>query len=251
MYMLFYSRWVNKYISAYGGDPNGVTIFGMSAGGASVHYHMLSPLSRGLFRNAISFSGSSLNWWTHQTQPRGDAMKLAKHTKCEKKSTKDVRRNVLYFIQVNMKASYLTYQQILNCLREIPARDLFDANKIFFEWRPFKPEAEPMNVFSPRTDAESSNPFMPVHPLLAMENGDINSVPYMLGYAEKEGIWRANYIVPDHTGDKLWLEFVEKFDDSKITKKYSDHAPSQLLIVFQLCRWCWASSAIEPGMFPL
>jgi len=40
-------RWVKKHISAFGGDPDNVTLMGLSAGGSSVHYHYLSPLSRG------------------------------------------------------------------------------------------------------------------------------------------------------------------------------------------------------------
>ncbi len=43
-------QWVRQNIHAFSGDPNKVTIMGQQAGGASVHYHMLSPLSRGLFR---------------------------------------------------------------------------------------------------------------------------------------------------------------------------------------------------------
>jgi len=40
-------RWVHENIVYFSGDPNRVTLFGESAGGASVHYHMVSPLSAG------------------------------------------------------------------------------------------------------------------------------------------------------------------------------------------------------------
>jgi carboxylesterase type B len=37
----------------FGGDPDQVTIFGESSGGASVAFHVTSPLSQGLFTRAI------------------------------------------------------------------------------------------------------------------------------------------------------------------------------------------------------
>lgn len=49
--------WVRKNIAAFGGDPASITIFGESAGGVSVHTHLTSPLSRGLFHKAIIQSG--------------------------------------------------------------------------------------------------------------------------------------------------------------------------------------------------
>lgn len=57
-------RWIRDHIRQFGGDPDNVTLFGESAGGCSVHYHMLSPLSQGLFHKAIMMSGTALNSWS-------------------------------------------------------------------------------------------------------------------------------------------------------------------------------------------
>jgi carboxylesterase type B len=40
-------RWVQRNIASFGGNPASVTLTGQSAGGVSVHYHYLSPLSHG------------------------------------------------------------------------------------------------------------------------------------------------------------------------------------------------------------
>jgi len=40
-------KWVQKYISSFGGDPDQVTIFGESAGAASVSFLAVSPIAKG------------------------------------------------------------------------------------------------------------------------------------------------------------------------------------------------------------
>ncbi|XP_044586131.1 venom carboxylesterase-6-like [Cotesia glomerata] len=48
-------KWVKNHIEAFGSDPNRITLVGLSAGGASVQYHYLSPMSRGLFHGKKLF----------------------------------------------------------------------------------------------------------------------------------------------------------------------------------------------------
>ncbi len=50
-------EWVRENVSAFGGDPSNVTIFGESAGGANVFTLLLSPRASGLFQRAIVQSG--------------------------------------------------------------------------------------------------------------------------------------------------------------------------------------------------
>ena len=51
--------WVQKNIEYFGGDTTNITVFGESAGGASILAHIAAPSSRGLFQKAIIESGGS------------------------------------------------------------------------------------------------------------------------------------------------------------------------------------------------
>lgn len=66
-------RWVNRHIGSFGGDPENVTIFGVSAGAMAVNLLMINDDAQGLFHKAIAQS-SYTTWplWyteaTHQNQ---------------------------------------------------------------------------------------------------------------------------------------------------------------------------------------
>jgi len=53
-------RWVQANIARFGGDPQNVTVFGESAGGADIIFLLANPNARGLFAKAIVESGGGL-----------------------------------------------------------------------------------------------------------------------------------------------------------------------------------------------
>ena len=68
-------KWVKENIEHFGGDPSKVTICGLSAGAASVSLHLPSPLSKGLFHQAIAESGVDLSPFA--IQPISSALRFA------------------------------------------------------------------------------------------------------------------------------------------------------------------------------
>lgn len=78
-----------------------------SAGATSVHYQMISPMSRGLFHKAILNSGTLNNGWSDPARPgvaRQQAINLAEHVNC---ATED-----------------RTNEEIVECLRGISPQDI-------------------------------------------------------------------------------------------------------------------------------
>ncbi|XP_015256986.1 PREDICTED: bile salt-activated lipase [Cyprinodon variegatus] len=74
--------WVHRNIKSFGGDPNKITIFGESAGGASVSFQTLTPHNKGLIRRAISQSGVALCPWAVNRNPRKFTEEIALKVNC-------------------------------------------------------------------------------------------------------------------------------------------------------------------------
>ncbi|KXT06800.1 hypothetical protein AC578_7089 [Pseudocercospora eumusae] len=113
-------HWINENIGAFGGDKDKVTIWGESAGAASVGWHLTAYDGRddGLFRAGIMQSGNPVNYGSYRTnvkfQPQYDA--LVNATNCS------------------------TATDSLSCLRSIPSdtlANLFNTTtSISYGWSP-------------------------------------------------------------------------------------------------------------------
>ena len=77
-------QWVHDHIATFGGNASEVTLIGHSAGGASVQFHMMSPLTRPLFHRGISLSGTGFNYWSFSSAQRSKELvkKLARRMRC-------------------------------------------------------------------------------------------------------------------------------------------------------------------------
>jgi para-nitrobenzyl esterase len=71
-------EWVKENIAQFGGDPNNVTIFGQSGGGAKVSTLLAMPPANGLFHKAIIQSGAGLRSGTKEAAAKTALDLLAK-----------------------------------------------------------------------------------------------------------------------------------------------------------------------------
>ncbi|KAK8749773.1 hypothetical protein OTU49_015534, partial [Cherax quadricarinatus] len=149
-------RWVQNNIHNFGGDPNSVTIFGESAGGASVHHHILSPKSQGLFHRAIMQSGTAISTFGVGTGHRQVAEQVGVSMGCD----------------TSLGSSHL-----LACLQTLDARNLSATLQNFFEWF-----ISPL-AFKPRVDGD----FIPAQPAQLLKDRQYKAVDILSGNTHNEG----------------------------------------------------------------
>ncbi|XP_002011173.3 venom carboxylesterase-6 [Drosophila mojavensis] len=159
-------RWVRDNIAAFGGDPQSVTVFGESAGGASVTYHMLSEKSRGLLHRAIAQSGTYFNPWA---QPA--------HTGVA------ARRALKLSELLNCTAAGEDWPARLSCLRGKRAEDVVATLYDMFVW-----DFDPMIPFPPVIEPEHEGAFLTQRPREVAQRPHGQELPLMIGVTAEEGL---------------------------------------------------------------
>jgi para-nitrobenzyl esterase len=149
-------EWVRDNIARFGGDPDNVTIFGESGGGAKVSVLMAMPAARGLFHKAIIQSGPAV-----EMMSRADATEMA--------------GQVLADLGIDPKR--------VDELRRIPANRLLNAQMAVLKKINLMSFANRRRVgFNPVIDGINlpAGPFAPAAPAVS------SSVPLMIGTNKDE-----------------------------------------------------------------
>jgi para-nitrobenzyl esterase len=157
-------RWVQRNIAQFGGDPNNVTIFGQSAGGASVCAAVASPTAAGLFQRGISQS-AFYNYTVNTIWASGDC-KTQLPTEAEAQQA-----GAAFAAKVGCGST----ADPVACLRALPVQTLIDnAGHIG------NPTAG--GTIGPTINGTT----LPMSPGKAFANGQINKVGLMIGVDRDE-----------------------------------------------------------------
>lgn len=157
-------KWIKDNIEHFGGNPDSITLTGLSAGAVSVHYHYLSPLSKGLFHRGFSQSGTVLQSWSLAEKPLETANQLAEHANCKRNTTKET----------------------IACMKQLKDKDLVKSIKnlfVFIDSFPFAP-------FAPVIEKAGERPFLKEHPYKMLQEGKLaNDVPWVTSNTADEGLF--------------------------------------------------------------
>jgi len=195
-------QWVKQNIESFGGNPNKITIFGESAGGMSVHAHVLSPWNYGQIQGAIAQSGTMLFYNSIQSYGEREevfAKTAAKLVGCSDENLDISALECLQNIDIKEITEKLTYN-----LADEFARNMTNV----FDWRPV-------------IDNYASNPFLPHDPLEAIKTGIFNRIPFMSGTVKNEGaLWMRSFSGAGETRNQI-LENWDTFGPRQISSSNS------------------------------
>lgn len=159
-------RWVQRNIARFGGDPHNVTLFGQSAGGASVCDAVVSPAAAGLFQKGISESGFYNYNVNTIWSGRGD---------CKSELLTQAKALQIGATFAN-KVGCGTAPDVATCLRALPVQTLLDKGG-----QVSAPEAG--GTIGPTLNSA----VLPVSPAMAFKTGRFpNKIPLILGVTRDE-----------------------------------------------------------------
>jgi len=189
-------QWVQRNIDKFGGDADKVTIFGQSAGAASVSLLLVNPLAKGLFHASIAQSPAMVGLLRPLRQEQLGVI-----------SAETVGQRIVQELGINQDSD------VLSALRKIPWQKI--------DWAVAKLQMELgtemlKSVCTPTVDGY----LIPDHPVILFGQGRRHQVPSIIGITANEGTMFLPDMISSQTNSAEYRQYLQTAFGADAEKLY-------------------------------
>lgn len=213
-------KWVRDHAAEFGGNPNNITVYGQSGGGAKIATLMAMPAAKGLFHKAWTMSGQQVT----AEGPRAATQRATRYLEALKLTPND-----------------------LDKLKTLPIETLLEANKV----KDFSRVEDRSLHFCPVFDST----VLPRHPFYPDASPVSANIPMIIGNTKEEtraflggipGVFELKWEqLPKLIEESQFVDIRSDIVIEAYRKLYPDYTPTEVFFAATTAGRSWRGAVIE------